>query len=194
LTITINNLTADISDQDFFNYQLASIGDYIWLDINGDGIQNDGNTGINGVTVNLYDNTDPGNPILIASTATADDISSNPGYYIFQDLIPGDYMVVVDLASGPLSGLLLTTPGSISQTLVAGMNYPDADFGFVSPPPPPPPPPTTTTDTPPPPPPVLEVAGLAFTGVNPAFPIAGISTIIAGFGIFIATVLRRRRK
>ena len=50
-------------------YQTASLGDYVWLDTNGNGIQDDGDTGINGVTVNLYDCA--GNPL--ASTTTADD-------------------------------------------------------------------------------------------------------------------------
>jgi hypothetical protein len=35
---------------------------------------------------------------------------------------------------------------------------------------------------------------LAFTGVAPVIPIAGISTIAGGLGLFIASLIRRRRK
>ena len=39
----------------------SAIGDYVWNDGNRNGIQDDGDTGINGVTVNLYDCA--GNPV-----------------------------------------------------------------------------------------------------------------------------------
>jgi uncharacterized surface anchored protein len=35
---------------------------------------------------------------------------------------------------------------------------------------------------------------LAFTGVTPVIPIAGISTIAGGLGLFIASLIKRRRK
>ncbi len=79
----------------------AALGDYVWEDIDADGIQDDGNTGLNGVTVRLYrdqdgDGTpepggDDGPPI--STTLTADDAWGNPGYYTFTRLIPGDYFV-----------------------------------------------------------------------------------------------------
>ena len=36
-------------------YELAGLGNYVWEDTNGDGIQNDGETAIPNVTVNLKD-------------------------------------------------------------------------------------------------------------------------------------------
>ncbi|MGD9148558.1 MAG: SdrD B-like domain-containing protein, partial [Anaerolineae bacterium] len=78
--------------------RLACIGDYVWEDLNANGIQDDGNTGINGVTVNLYDCT--GNPI--ASTTTADDAAGNPGYYLFDGLPPGCYEVEFVAPDGTL--------------------------------------------------------------------------------------------
>jgi hypothetical protein len=64
--------------------ELAAIGDFVWIDQNEDGIQDTGEPGMPGVTVNLYDCF--GTPL--ASTTT----DAN-GFYLFSDLIPGDYNV-----------------------------------------------------------------------------------------------------
>ncbi|WP_169308519.1 SdrD B-like domain-containing protein [Nitratifractor salsuginis] len=70
----------------------ATLGDYVWVDSNRDGIQNDGaNAGIQGVTVHLYkDGQDTGR------TATTD---SN-GKYLFDNLVPGSYHVKFDVPNG----------------------------------------------------------------------------------------------
>lgn len=62
----------------------AELGDYVWLDTNYDGIQNDGATGIPGLTVELY--TSAG--VFVKSTTT-----NALGNYYFKDLSPGDYKV-----------------------------------------------------------------------------------------------------
>ena len=72
-------------------YQLASIGDYVWSDLNADGIQDAGELGVGGVTVDLYD----GGGNFVATTTTAAD-----GSYSFTNLIPGDYYVDFTLPSG----------------------------------------------------------------------------------------------
>ncbi|MEL6107169.1 MAG: SdrD B-like domain-containing protein, partial [Planctomycetota bacterium] len=36
----------------------AELGDFVWIDTNGNGLQDDGPTGVNGVTVNLYEDVD----------------------------------------------------------------------------------------------------------------------------------------
>ncbi|MDP6525327.1 MAG: SdrD B-like domain-containing protein, partial [Kiritimatiellia bacterium] len=69
---------------DFGYYLPASIGDYVWLDIDKDGIQDGTEGGINNVTVELYDS---GNS-LVGSTTTA-----GGGAYLFSGLAPGDYYV-----------------------------------------------------------------------------------------------------
>ncbi len=55
------------------------IGDFLWDDKNGNGLQDPGEPGINGATVNLRDCS--GN--LVATTTTANDGGNNPGYYSF---------------------------------------------------------------------------------------------------------------
>jgi SdrD B-like domain len=64
---------------------LASLGDFVWHDVNMNGIQDQGEAGIPGVTVNLYSCAD----VLLASTTT-----NASGYYLFPNLNPGDYYVV----------------------------------------------------------------------------------------------------
>ncbi len=63
----------------------AAIGDYVWHDLNQNGIQEAGEPGVPGVTVNLYDCADN----FVATMNT----DAN-GYYLFNNLIPGGYYVV----------------------------------------------------------------------------------------------------
>lgn len=88
----------------------AALGNYVWFDKNNDGMQNESNAdGINGVTVNLYidvdgdglaePNGDDNTPV--ATTLTTNDINGSPGYYLFDDLVPGTpYFVEFVLPNG----------------------------------------------------------------------------------------------
>ena len=69
-------------------------GDYVWIDTNMDGFQNEVGTGVSGVVVEFYrDNGDgisnPLTDVLVSYTVT----DAN-GRYLFPDLIPGDYYAV----------------------------------------------------------------------------------------------------
>jgi uncharacterized repeat protein (TIGR01451 family) len=77
-------------------YQPAALGDFVWIDLNGNGIQNVGEPGLNGVTVNLLN----GVGSVIASTVTANNAGGNPGYYLFAGLSPGTYAVQFVLPGG----------------------------------------------------------------------------------------------
>ena len=68
----------------------ADIGDFVWNDINEDGIQDAGESGIHDVTVELYDCCDN----LVDTTAT-----DGSGIYSFI-VAPGDYYVKFILPSG----------------------------------------------------------------------------------------------
>jgi protocadherin Fat 4 len=70
----------------------ASIGNLVWRDTNNNGVQDGGEPGIDGVTVNLLDGT--GNTTG-KSTATA-----GGGLYSFGDLLPGDYIVEFVASAG----------------------------------------------------------------------------------------------
>ena len=81
--ISAGTVGASKNDQMVVTVQLpGAIGDYVWIDANGDGIQDTGESGLDGVTVKLYD----GSHNLKGTTTT-----SGGGFYIFEDLQPGDY-------------------------------------------------------------------------------------------------------
>ena len=61
----------------------GSIGDWVWNDWNGNGIQDDGASGLNGVTVNLWQGG-----TKIATTTT-----TGSGWYSFTGLADGNYKV-----------------------------------------------------------------------------------------------------
>ena len=107
-----SNLTAD-----FGLYRPLSLGNRVWFDTGAganydNGIQNAGEPGIAGVTLTLYiddgDNVLDAGDLLIATTTT------DPlGYYIFDNLLPGNYLVAVDASnftSGVLQGYNASTP------------------------------------------------------------------------------------
>jgi uncharacterized repeat protein (TIGR01451 family) len=133
--------------------QLAALGDYVWFDRNGDGLQNEPTTdGIDGVTVKLFaDNgngtANPATDALIATTVTADDVYGRPGYYRFDGLIPGLQYFVQFMK--PAVATSFTTPdaGNDTQdsdanattgvtplvTLAPGEYKPTIDAGLVIP-------------------------------------------------------------
>ncbi|SHH71333.1 SdrD B-like domain-containing protein [Clostridium grantii] len=76
-------------------YMPASIGNYLWEDKNANGIQDDGETGINGATVELFKE---GESTTI--TTTTADVDGKPGYYKFEDLVPEDYHIKFTLPDG----------------------------------------------------------------------------------------------
>ena len=81
----------------------ASLGDFVWLDEDADGVQDSGELGVSDVLVRLYDL----NNTLVATTTT----DAN-GIYTFTNLIPGDYHVQFV----PPTGYLLSPQDSSSTT------------------------------------------------------------------------------
>jgi fimbrial isopeptide formation D2 family protein/uncharacterized repeat protein (TIGR01451 family) len=73
-------------DVDAGYYRLASIGDRVWEDTNGNGRQDDGATGIVGATVQLLNAAG----VVVGTTTTLAD-----GFYQFTGLVPGDYRIQV---------------------------------------------------------------------------------------------------
>jgi uncharacterized repeat protein (TIGR01451 family) len=78
----------------------AELGDYVWVDSNGDGLQNDGPSGLNGVYVELVMPGADGLPrtlddLVLTSMVTQNGPSPGnaPGWYSFPGLAPGSYYV-----------------------------------------------------------------------------------------------------
>jgi hypothetical protein len=117
--------------------ELAAIGDYVWHDYDMDGIQDEGEPGIAGITVTLYDCQD---------NALTSMMTDGNGYYMFTDLVPGDYHVgfelppawsfspqdqgaddAVDSDADPVTGMTVCTTldaGEVDPTWDAGMYLP----------------------------------------------------------------------
>ncbi|MBK8055291.1 MAG: carboxypeptidase regulatory-like domain-containing protein [Saprospiraceae bacterium] len=124
----------------------ASLGDYVWEDRNGNGVQDSGEPGISGVTVSLEDAS--GNPArdinnnIIPGTTTGTN-----GQYQFTNLKPGVVYVVkftaptgyqptsADRGSDDTkdSDANVTTGKAAGVTLTGGQNNPTIDAGYYRP-------------------------------------------------------------
>jgi len=80
---------------DFGFWEPVSVGDRVFIDNNGNGIQDPGEPGLfDSVTVTLFSVDSPDDPLDQTTTDTL-------GNYLFEDLPPGSYFVVFDLATLP---------------------------------------------------------------------------------------------
>ena len=68
----------------------TTVGDLVWVDSNGNGLQDAGEPGLAGVVVQLHQGS-----TVVASTTT-----SSSGYYSFSNVAPGTYSVVFQAPSG----------------------------------------------------------------------------------------------
>ncbi|MEZ4656477.1 MAG: DUF4377 domain-containing protein [Caldilineaceae bacterium] len=101
----------------------SSIGDFVWHDWNGDGVQDANEPGLNGVLINLYYDENGNNQIdageFVTSTITADDTGGAPGYYLFPTVV-GDqpYIVEIDPSNFAAGGALENYVFSNDKTTV----------------------------------------------------------------------------
>lgn len=91
-SVTVTNGSCEITEEVLVTVEnKIVIGDYVWLDKNQNGLQDDGSTGVNNITVELYQcNGDRAD-----MTTTANDNDGEAGYYQFE-VCPnsGDYYIV----------------------------------------------------------------------------------------------------
>ncbi|MCP3979432.1 MAG: hypothetical protein GY716_08895, partial [bacterium] len=120
----------DYVDLDFgYGNATAMVGDYVWVDANSDTVQDPGESGIGGVTLDLID----GSGAVVATTTTGTD-----GSYLFAGVAPGSYTVAVTDTAGVLAagGFSLTSSADFPSetdstvTVVAGGAFLSADFGY----------------------------------------------------------------
>ncbi|MCZ2341186.1 MAG: isopeptide-forming domain-containing fimbrial protein, partial [Bacteroidales bacterium] len=131
----------------------ASLGDFVFVDTNGNGVQDVGEPGLNGVTVQLTGTDDTGHPVNL--TTTTANMSGVDGKYLFTGLRPSDangYTVTFTAPSGyfftvPNSTLLWATDANDSDAtpqggttgttggyvIVAGQNETSVDAGLYQP-------------------------------------------------------------
>src|SRR5439155_1078797 len=103
-------IVAGSSDQtiDFGFYQTVSIGNYVWLDCNGNGVQDMGDVGIANVTVKLFNSSN----VQVATTTT----NAN-GIYGFNTMAPGSYTVQFVTPSG-----YVFTPANVGSNMAIDSN------------------------------------------------------------------------
>lgn len=130
------------SDQtiDFGLYRPASVGNFVWHDLNGNGRQDEGEPPIAGATVRLTDCS--GGPVLdISFVPVSPQITVADGFYQFVNLKPGQYQVTVALPGGFVftvpfasdqatdSNITPATGRSDCRTLVSGQYDDSVDAG-----------------------------------------------------------------
>jgi len=89
-------------DMGIYRLDNVRVGDLVWYDNNRDGIQDVGETGVENVTVTLYD-TATGQPVLDNLGNAMTELTDVNGEYLFEDLPPGDYFIVFDQNTLPLN-------------------------------------------------------------------------------------------
>ena len=137
--ITLGANTTDLNwDLGIRSTTKAALGDYVWFDVNNNGIQDATEKGAPGVTVTLYNNT---------NTAIASAVTDANGFYMFNNLNPGTYTVgfsnlpvnttfTTKNAAGSTaannSDVNVGTSRTDAITLVAGQIKTDVDAGLIS--------------------------------------------------------------
>ena len=103
----------------------GEIGDTVWNDENENGIQDNGEKGISGVTVRM----------TLDDASILDTTTNNSGLYLFDELPPGTYKVEILMNTLPAlddGDWMLTTAASFTIDLADGESFLDADFGVVT--------------------------------------------------------------
>lgn len=120
ISASVTNLVVNPSSQS------AEVGDFVWFDTDGDGIQDVGEPGLSNVEVTLKD-------WLGASIATT---TTNNGHFLFTNIEPGNgYYIEVTSGTIP-AGLQQSAPAGHSDNrtdpfnLTAGQSYLGADLGY----------------------------------------------------------------
>ena len=136
--VTIKAETGSVIDVNFGFVKPASVGDYTWMDVNRDGLQDADEPALPGVTVTL----------TRADGSAVTDASGNPvaavttdanGKYVFENLLPGDYKVSFQAPAGYETTTSEagddraadSNGASASVTLVQGQTDDTIDFGAV---------------------------------------------------------------
>ena len=136
--VTIAEATGSVIDVNFGFVKPASLGDYTWMDVNRDGIQDADEPALPGVSVTLtYEDgsavTDASGNVVTAKTSDAN------GKYSFENLLPGGYKVSFQAPAGfeattseAGSDRALDSDGATASVTVAqGQTDDTIDFGAV---------------------------------------------------------------
>ena len=136
--VRIAEATGSVIDVNFGFVKPASVGDYTWMDVNRDGLQDADEPALPGVTVTLtYEDgsavTDASGNVVTAKTSDAN------GKYSFENLLPGGYKVSFQAPAGyeattsdaGTDRALDSNGATASVTLAQGQTDDTIDFGAV---------------------------------------------------------------
>ncbi len=141
ITALVGAAETEIRTYDFGFIQPASVGDFVWDDLNADGVQGTGEPGVADVVVNLLD---AGGSVVATQT------TNDSGGYLFENLVPGVYSLEFDPASLPADRTFTSSNASGNPSddsnvdgngltaqfvLDPGEHDPTWDTGLVAPPP-----------------------------------------------------------
>jgi hypothetical protein len=127
-------IAEDRLDVDFGYRVGASVGDRVWMDRDNDGVQENGEPGINGVRVFLDSDGDGSYDV-----GEPNAITSGDGTWYIGNLSPGGYSVRIDETTLPGAATQtfdrdgLGTPHRASVTLIGAEHRADLDFGYRGP-------------------------------------------------------------
>ncbi len=123
-TQTVSPSTETIN---FANLNPMSLGNNVFRDVNNNGTRDVGETGIAGVTVELYSDTN-GNGTYQngVDTLVATDTTDAAGDYLFDDLLPGEYIALIPISQFAAAQPLFGFESSLEPAVA-----PDADTTVV---------------------------------------------------------------
>jgi protocatechuate 3,4-dioxygenase beta subunit len=138
LNVTVASGQNSGEELPYYNFGVdnsGSIGDTVWFDADGDGTQDAGEAGMAGVTVRLYEDTDNSGTLTAGDVLVDIQATDASGYYQFDGLPDGEYVVKVDETTLP-EGVTQTgdpdaTLDSQGEATVTGGGAVDTvDFGY----------------------------------------------------------------
>ena len=135
-TFTLSGGTNDATRDAGYYQPASSLGNFVWRDVNSDGLQSGGaETGMPGVVVTLYDGSSNVVGVTTSSATGAYGFTNLPtGYYFLQFAAPANYTLTlndqggddaVDSDASPTTGrtaLFYLPPGTVDSTRDAGFS------------------------------------------------------------------------
>jgi hypothetical protein len=126
VTLIVVGSSGSAPNNNFGEIVYDRAGDFAWVDSNGNGVQDPGETtGLYGVPIRLTGTNVMGTHVDITVTTTI------TGYYIAGNLLPGTYTASAPTTFG---NYVRTSPGSLTTTLtVSDTEDLGLDFGYLAP-------------------------------------------------------------
>ena len=135
--VALASNTEDYQGANFgYAFPTSSIGDAVFVDSNQNGIHDSGESGLQDVTVKLYQDVNNSNALesdedVLKQTATTD----SSGNYLFSQVGSGIYFVTLDSSTINIADYRITTEDSIIRVAIttdSDQVYRLADFGFYA--------------------------------------------------------------